>query len=171
MNVGMGKQAYELPQDSYSRLAEVRAFLKCENNRAGADTIRQLLNIQQAVYMPAILFTKVAILLQLLEIFSPAQVSKRFRYYSLWTLIGLNTIFFTTLMFAEIFQCLPRQKIWNHSLHGKCLNINQTFVASGVINVVDDWVILTLPLIWTFQLNLRLKQKIGVSLIFATGGL
>jgi hypothetical protein len=31
MNVGMGKQAYELPQDSYSRLAEVRAFLKRKN--------------------------------------------------------------------------------------------------------------------------------------------
>lgn len=42
-------------------------------------------------------------------------------------------------------------------------------MATGVINVVDDWVILTLPLVWTWSLQLRLKQKIGVTLIFATG--
>jgi hypothetical protein len=119
--------------------------------------------------MPAILFTKLAILLQLLEIFVPPQVIRNYRFYSLWTLIGLNSIFFTALMFIEIFQCVPRKKIWNPTIQGKCININQTFVATGVINVVDDWVILTLPLVWTWSLQLRLKQKIGVTLIFATG--
>jgi hypothetical protein len=72
-------------------------------------------------------------------------------------------------MFVEIFQCVPRKKIWNPTVQGKCININQTFVATGVINVVDDWVILILPLVWTWKLQLRTKQKIGVSLIFATG--
>lgn len=129
----------------------------------------QLLNIQQAVYMPAILFTKVAVLLQLLEIFAPPLVVRNFRWYSLCTLIGLNTIFFTALMFIEIFQCTPRRKIWNPMMEGTCININQTFVATGVINVVDDWAILILPLVWTWKLQLRMKQKIGVSLIFATG--
>jgi hypothetical protein len=119
--------------------------------------------------MPAILFTKIAILLQLLDIFAPPQVLRNLRWYTLWTLIGLNTAFFTTLMFVEIFQCVPRKKIWNPTVQGKCININQTFVATGVINVVDDWVILILPLVWTWKLQLRTKQKIGVSLIFATG--
>ena len=119
--------------------------------------------------MPAILFTKVTVLLQLLEIFVPRQTSSQARWYSLWTLIGLNAVFFTTLMFLEIFQCRPRKKIWNPMMAGTCININQTFVATGVINVVDDWVILILPLVWTWKLQLRTKQKIGVSLIFATG--
>jgi hypothetical protein len=61
--------------------------------------------------MAASLFTKVAILLQLLEIFSPPLVRRGFRWYSLWTLISTNTVFFTTLMFIEIFQCRPREKI------------------------------------------------------------
>src|SRR4051812_39343127 len=104
--------------------------------------------------MPAILFTKVAILLQLLEIFAPPLIVRNFRWYSLWTLIGLNTIFFTTLMFIEIFQCSPRKKIWNPMIEGSCININQTFVATGVINVVDDRVILILPLVWTWKLQL-----------------
>lgn len=120
--------------------------------------------------MPAILFTKVTVLLQLLEIFVPRQFTVDVsRWYSLWVLIGLNAVFFTTLMFLEIFQCRPREKIWNPTIEGTCININQTFVATGVINVVDDCVILILPLVWTWQLQLRTKQKIGVSLIFATG--
>jgi hypothetical protein len=147
---GMGKHAWEITPQSFAKVAE-------------------LLNIQQAVYMPAILFTKVTVLLQLLDIFVPRQTSNASRWYSLWTLIGLNTVFFTTLMFLEIFQCRPREKIWNPMIAGTCININQTFVATGVINVIDDWVILILPLVWTWKLRLRTKQKIGVSLIFATG--
>ncbi|KAH8714036.1 hypothetical protein GQ44DRAFT_776048 [Phaeosphaeriaceae sp. PMI808] len=150
VNVGMGKHAWDLPMSSYARLAE-------------------LLNIQQAVYMPAILFTKVAILLQLLEIFVPPRLTNNTRRYSLYILMALNTTFFTMLMFLEIFQCKPRRKIWNPTIPGRCININQTFVATGVINVIDDFIILIIPLVWTWRLRLRMKQKIGVSLIFATG--
>ncbi|KAF2272788.1 uncharacterized protein EI97DRAFT_196094 [Westerdykella ornata] len=149
-NVGMGKHAWDIPLASYSRLAE-------------------LLNIQQAVYMPAILFTKLAILLQLVDIFVPTQLPKNSRWYSLYSLIASNVLFFTVLMFVEIFQCVPRQKIWNPTLHGRCIDINKTFIATGVINVIDDFIILIIPLVWTWKLQLRLKQKVGVSAIFATG--
>jgi hypothetical protein len=132
-------------------------------------SISQLLNIQQTVYMPAILFTKLAILLQLMDIFVPPLVPRNTRWYSLAILVAANTVFFVTLGFLEIFQCVPRAKIWNPRLPGRCIDINKTFVATGVINVIDDFIILVFPLVWTWKLQLRTKQKIGVCMIFATG--
>ncbi|KAF2204314.1 hypothetical protein GQ43DRAFT_478314 [Delitschia confertaspora ATCC 74209] len=150
LNVGMGKHAWNVSVHSYARLAE-------------------LLNIQQVIYMPAILFTKLSILWQLFDIFVPFRTGRNSRWYSLNALILLNIVFFTILGFLEIFQCNPRTKIWDPTAKGTCININQTFVATGVINVIDDFIILIIPLVWTWKLQLRLKQKIGVSLIFATG--
>lgn len=41
--------------------------------------------------------------------------------------------------------------------------------ATGVINVIDYSVILISPLLQNWRLRLRMKQKIGVYLVFATG--
>ena len=117
--------------------------------------------------MPAILFTKTSILLQLLQIFVPQRRGNR--YYTILTLVGINVVFFTILMFLEIFECVPRQKIWSPILPGKCVDIEKTFVATGVINVCDDFSILILPLFWVWKLHIPTKRKTGISLIFATG--
>ena len=119
--------------------------------------------------MPAILFTKLAILLQLMDIFVPPRVARNARWYSLATRIATNAVFFTTLGFLEIFQCVPREKIWHPTIPGRCIDINKTFVASSVINVVDDFIILIFPLVWTWKLQLKTRQKVGVSMVFATG--
>jgi hypothetical protein len=119
--------------------------------------------------MPAILFTKVAILLQLVDIFVPPHMARNSRWYSLYLLIISNTIIFNLLGFLEIFQCMPRKKIWNLTIKGRCIDINKTFVATAVIDVIDDFIILIIPLVWAWKLQLRPKQKIGVSAIFATG--
>ena len=117
--------------------------------------------------MPAILFTKVSILLQLLQIFVPQKGG--LRWYTLMILIGANAVFFTILMFLEIFECVPREKIWRPTVPGKCLNIDQTFVATGVINVCDDFTMLVLPLFWVWKLQLPTRRKLGISCIFAAG--
>ena len=117
--------------------------------------------------MPAILFTKLIILLQLLQVFVLSK--NNYRYYFLHTLIWLNILFFTTLMFLEIFQCWPRVKIWNATADGHCIDISVTFIATAAINVLSDVSILALPIFWVAKLNMRLKKKIGVLLVFGTG--
>lgn len=117
--------------------------------------------------MPSILFTKISVLLQLLQIFVPHK--REYRWYALMTLIGANAVFFTILMFLEIFECVPREKIWRPTLPGKCLNIEKTFVATGVINVCDDFTILVLPLTWVWKLHVPTKRKVGISCVFAAG--
>ena len=117
--------------------------------------------------MPSILITKVSILLQLLEIFVPTKRS--YRWYTLLILMGANVVFFTILFFMEIFSCIPREKIWNPTVPGKCIAIQNTFVATGVINVCDDFLILILPVYWVWLLQISTKRKAGISLIFAAG--
>ena len=117
--------------------------------------------------MPSILLTKIAILLQFVELFVTQRKSSR--WYALVGLMVANSIFFAILFFLEIFQCLPREKIWIPSLSGTCIDINKTFVASGVINVLDDFTILMLPISWVWKLHTPNRKKIGISLVFGTG--
>ncbi|KAL9078372.1 MAG: hypothetical protein Q9157_002697 [Trypethelium eluteriae] len=128
---------------------------------------KELINIQQLIYMPAMLFTKVAILMQLNDIFVTQRHSRRW-----WILRGLivaNSIFFTTLLFVEIFQCVPRKKIWDSSVRGHCLNNSKIFVAIGVINVIDDFLILLSPILWIIKLRMDSRKKLGICVLFATG--
>lgn len=127
----------------------------------------KMANRQEIVYMPTILFTKITILLQLMQIFVVAK--RNGRWYFIQTLIWLNTIFFTILMFLEIFQCVPRAKIWNPLHSGVCLNISKTFVATAGVNIVSDLSILVLPLFWVLQLHMPLRRKLGIMAIFCTG--
>ena len=83
--------------------------------------------------------------------------------------MGANVVFFTILFFMEIFTCIPREKIWNPMVPGTCIDIQNTFVATGVINVCDDFIILILPVYWVWLLQISTKRKVGISLIFAAG--
>ena len=124
-------------------------------------------NQQEIVYMPTILSAKITILLQLIQIFV---ITKRNgRWYFLQILIWLNTIFFTISMFLEIFQCVPRAKIWNPLVSGACINISKTFVATAAINVVSDLSILILPIFWVLQLHMPFRRKLGIVAILGTG--
>ncbi|MCJ1282459.1 hypothetical protein MMC26_001782 [Xylographa opegraphella] len=125
------------------------------------------INIQQIVYMPAILFTKVAILLQLVQIFVTSKKSRR--WYIFHLIIALNILFFTIYLFLTIFACIPRQKIWNPTIPGSCYDAERSFIASSVINVFDDFLMLTLPIIFIWKLQAPIKKKIGISMIFASG--
>lgn len=91
------------------------------------------------------------------------------RFWAIMGFIGFNLIFFTILMFLEIFQCVPRPKIWNPMLPGQCIDINSTFVATGVINVIDDFAILILPIAWILKLQTTTKKKLSISAVFLVG--
>lgn len=52
---------------------------------------------------------------------------------------------------------------------GHCFNVNATFQATGVFNVVSDFAILILPMPCVWRLSLPLKKKVLMTMIFATG--
>ncbi|CAG8972274.1 hypothetical protein HYALB_00001672 [Hymenoscyphus albidus] len=126
-----------------------------------------LVHIASIIYGIANVLIKSSILLQYMTIFAPSKNGYFFR--SCQGLIALNLVVYTILVFVEIFTCIPRAKIWNVFLPGKCLNYRIGRITTGVINVLSDLIIVGLPqgIIW--KLHMSFRRKLGVSLIFAIG--
>jgi hypothetical protein len=69
----------------------------------------------------------------------------------------------------EIFQCHPREKIWNPLIPGSCVDVRASFIFTASVNLVSDIMLLVLPIYFVLQLQMSLNRKIGISAIFASG--
>ncbi|KAL9070876.1 MAG: hypothetical protein Q9157_005669 [Trypethelium eluteriae] len=145
---GNGRHGWDLTAAHFSKYAEV-------------------LNDQQIIYVVALLVTKTAILLQLMEIFVPQ--ARTSRWWLMVGMIALNTIYLTINLFLEIFVCIPREKIWNPSTPGHCIDIGVLFIASAAVNLGEDLLILALPISWILRLQVNSRRKVGISVVYATG--
>lgn len=124
-------------------------------------------NIASIIYGPAILCTKVSILLLYRRTFS---VQKRSRFdRGIRLFILLLTLFYITNTFLKIYQCRPRARIWNKSIPGTCLNLGNVLTASGVFNTSTDLLLLIIPIRVSWNLNTSKKRKMGVVLLFTFG--
>lgn len=75
------------------------------------------------------------------------------------------------IMILFILACEPRAKIWDPTVPGKCNNVLAILIFSGSWNVFSDLAILLLPLYVIWRLQLPVKRKLGVSVVFAAGTL
>lgn len=66
--------------------------------------------------------------------------------------------------------CQPIEFNWNPTLPGgKCGNRNAAFVVAGVLNMVTDLMVMSLPIPYIWNLQLRVGRKIGLSVAFSLG--
>ncbi|KAF6217694.1 hypothetical protein HO133_006521 [Letharia lupina] len=127
----------------------------------------KLANTTEILYSPAIFLAKLSILLMYRRLFDTAGTGKT--HHLIHILIWANLAFYFPYLFASIFQCVPRARIWNPTLKGGCVNLQAAFIAASAINVVSDFSILLLPLYRISKLKLPTRRKIGVLAIFAVG--
>ena len=88
--------------------------------------------------------------------------------------IGLGTLFacmFLANIFSFFFQCIPVSSFWDHTRPGRCFNIHDFLLASGVLNVFGDVAVLLLPLPVIWSLHASRNRKISLSIIFMLGTL
>jgi hypothetical protein len=113
---------------------------------------------------------KVGILLDWLATFVPLG-QKNFMFWTCWIMIGVTTIFYLVLLPVEIFQCTPREKIWNKLYEGGyCIqNPSARNFAGGFIAAISDLIIFILPQNVIWRLNMSTQRKIGVSILFTFG--
>lgn len=90
-------------------------------------------------------------------------------YCVIHVLIWFNPLFYLANLPAEIWTCVPRNKIWEPAIDGKCLDNDAILVGGGVVNLVSDFGILFIPLVLITRLQMPRAKKIGVSAVFATG--
>ncbi|KAF2638709.1 hypothetical protein P280DRAFT_482043 [Massarina eburnea CBS 473.64] len=132
-------------------------------------------HIMSLLYGLSLMLVKVAILLSWIRLFVPLKQRNAFFWVS-HALIWSNVLFYGIGTITEIFQCTPREKIWNPLLieageaGGHCpIDITKHAAASGFINLLSDLIILLLPQRVIWGLNISRKKKIGMSFLFLVG--
>ncbi|BCS21799.1 uncharacterized protein APUU_30024A [Aspergillus puulaauensis] len=124
-------------------------------------------NVIEIIYCPTILGAKVAMLLQMKRMFV---VSKKGKLYWLHEiLLWTNVPCYLAITLSFILACVPRQKLWESDLPGRCISSNGSLIASSAINVVSDITMLLFPLMVVMRLQLPTRTKLILGMVFGTG--
>lgn len=121
------------------------------------------------MYFFTIGFVKISFLLFFLQIFP----EKRFRH-TVWGVIFFNGASMLAFGLAATFVCSPINyawKQWDGEHAGKCVNNNSLAFSHAAFSILIDFVTLSLPITQIWNLQLGMKKKIGVLLMFSVGAL
>ncbi|KAL4936772.1 hypothetical protein BDV06DRAFT_86230 [Aspergillus oleicola] len=121
----------------------------------------------ETLYITSITLTKLSMLLLYLRLFP----EKRIRW-AIYITLALTTAWGVSLLLANIFSCTPVSYIW-HSWDGEhegsCISHEKVMWTHAITNIVFDVIIIALPMPTLLNLNMSLKKKIGVVIMFAVG--
>ncbi|KAH8653225.1 hypothetical protein BGZ60DRAFT_533409 [Tricladium varicosporioides] len=145
---GFGKHLYSLNEGDLLKI--LRSFYIAEN-----------------IYVVALSVTKLSILCFYMRIF---QHQALFRT-GVWTTIAFIVLSTTIISILTIFQCRPITYFWNRDIKGGvCLDVNALAYANSALSMVQDVVIVFLPIPVVWKINLDSRKKFGIGIMFALGG-
>lgn len=126
--------------------------------------IAKFLVVAEILYVFNLVWTKLSILLMYYRIF-------HFPYFKRWAyIIGTFVVLWVIcITFLFVFICVPVQKLWYPDLPGRCINQVGTWIANAVSTIVTDLAILVLPMPQVWKLQLRLSEKIALTVAFSLG--
>ncbi|KAG9257508.1 CFEM domain-containing protein [Emericellopsis atlantica] len=124
--------------------------------------------VDESFYLFCLSLTKVSMIFFYLRVFP----NRGFRYAAFATMafVIIPTV---VLIFAQIFQCSPIHYVWDGWVDGSqadhCININALAYTAASFSIAQELVLLVLPLPLLIGLNMGLKQKAGIILMFSLG--
>ncbi|CZR50131.1 uncharacterized protein PAC_00003 [Phialocephala subalpina] len=142
---GFGKHFYNIPPQNITSL-------------------RELYYVSQIFYTLVHPIAKVSILLLYLRIFP----NKTFQLITRFC-IGFMAIHILVFFFVVVFQCVPVKSIWDTSIKGKCLNLNVVIYTGSAVSIVEDVVIILLPIPQLMALNFTGRKKWALGFMFSLG--
>ena len=120
------------------------------------------------MYFSVVSAIKVSILLLYRRIFS---INDAFRTQSTLVLL-IVFLFWLAATIATLLNCRPLKYSWiGLSEKEYCINYNIFWMVTGATEIVIDTIILALPVRMVLSLQLSLKRKVSVVLVFLLGGL
>ena len=85
-------------------------------------------------------------------------------------LLVANGIYYAAAFFVNLFACLPRRKIWDSSVEGRCFfNVTALYISSAVFNTFSDVAMLAVPVFVVWRLQMSRNRKLGATAIFGFG--
>ncbi|KAI0165168.1 hypothetical protein GGR52DRAFT_557748 [Hypoxylon sp. FL1284] len=149
-----------------------------------------VLHICNNLYPTFVLLSKPAILLDWVHIFVPARTRNSF-FWACHVLIWAIVIIYSAKIILDNLICSPIQMLWDPFADGKCFSrltcspLEATWnggkdrscwdprwvflISSSSINATANLFILVLPQRVIWKLNIPKKNKIGISIVFASG--
>ncbi|WQF78457.1 hypothetical protein CDEST_03471 [Colletotrichum destructivum] len=129
--------------------------------------IQKWLYIGSLFYSPAAFFTKSAILLLTIRVFSVNKTVAR-------TLHGLLLFFLLCYIPAEVAKaavCIPVRAFWDPSTPNfKCINQSKLFTYDSSLSITSDLIILVVPVVLTWKLKVSTIKKIKIIGLLGAGG-
>ncbi|KAK0378299.1 CFEM domain-containing protein [Colletotrichum limetticola] len=127
--------------------------------------ILRLLYAAEIVYVFVLLFAKLSLVVFYLRIFTVP----KFRIAA-YTLIGFLIVGQVVIGFLTIFSCHPIELFWNKDIHtGACLDVNQLAYANSALAIIQDLLILALPIAMLPGLQMNRNKKVSVAMVFLLG--
>lgn len=112
---------------------------------------------------------KSAILLAWIRLFIP-RGSRSTLFWVIHVVLWTNVVFYEVIIPVKNFSCRPRAMIWDLTVSGTCINTKLLDIASAVVTLISDLVLLLVPQKVIWGLHLSNKKKIGVSIVFSLPG-
>ncbi|KXG47787.1 uncharacterized protein PGRI_016570 [Penicillium griseofulvum] len=122
----------------------------------------------QKFWAPSMAFVKISIVVFIKRLFG----SIRAYIVVSYCLIAFIATWALAALLTNTFQCIPVQYYYDKDLKGHCMSGQvQFFQTMGSIALIEDVIILCMPIpvFWKLQINTR--QKIALMLVFSLGGL
>ncbi|KAI8941723.1 hypothetical protein NX059_002929 [Plenodomus lindquistii] len=120
--------------------------------------------VAQATYVIVLGMIKVSLVLFYLEIFRTRQFKITAIIVATYIVVNSLIIFLLT-----IFSCKPVESFWNRDIKGKCMDVRALAFANSASAIIQDVILLVLPLVFIRNLQMKRHRKIAVGLMFAIG--
>lgn len=131
-----------------------------------------LTNVVQLYYASQILYVliqnlvKISILLLYLRIFPTQSFRNATNAMLAWQVC--HTLAF---LVAVTLQCIPISAVWTLDPNAKCVNSTGMVYSGAVLSILEDLVIMALPVRELKRLNLSLRKRVALIFMFALGSL
>ncbi|KAJ4335632.1 hypothetical protein N0V87_006026 [Didymella glomerata] len=126
--------------------------------------ILRYLYISWSTYVIVLCMIKISLVLFYLEIFK----TRKFQITA-YVFLGYLVVNSLVIFFIAIFACSPVSSFWNRDIKGKCIDIQGAAYANSASAIVQDIVLLILPLVFIRNLQMKRYRKIAVGFMFVIG--
>jgi hypothetical protein len=79
--------------------------------------------------------------------------------------------FYIAITTVKIFECNPRERIWDRTIPGTCVDVGSLLNASGFFNLLTDTIVLLIPIRCVWNLKMKRKKKLLVIMVFTVGSM
>ncbi|KAJ3524775.1 hypothetical protein NM208_g11921 [Fusarium decemcellulare] len=112
---------------------------------------------------------KASLLAVYLQLFPPFMLKRRM---ALWAVIVYCALAYLATIFVQLFACFPIQRNWDIDHPETMCNgdpVALIFQVAWVLHFVGSLALFVLPFLIVYNLNMRLKMKVGVYCVFLLG--